>query len=202
MAEKKLIDAQEATKKAMESLASVEKNRADLELVSKQAEEAKSKAESDTKAAEEKFKAAMAEKDAANARFVAAENNAKPNNVQFLPPTPPIIITVKAAPYTLSASPSDGGNIKIGTKIEVKCEIKRQNGFAGPVTLTLPLPPNVVGVKAEPVSILADQTAGILQVEAAGDAPEAQLANMVVRAVSQWDGEAAVDMPVTLKVVK
>jgi hypothetical protein len=49
--------------------------------------------------------------------------------------------------------------------------VKRQNGFAGPVTLTLPLPPNVTGVKAEPVTIPADQTAGTLIIDAAGDAP-------------------------------
>jgi hypothetical protein len=80
--------------------------------------------------------------------------------------------------------------------------VKRQNGFAGPVTLTLPLPPGVAGVKAEPVTIPADQTSGVLVVEAAADAPEAGLANMVVRAVAEFDGEAAVDQPVTLKVVK
>ena len=57
-------------------------------------------------------------------------------------------------------------------------------------------------VKAEPVVIPANQAAGTLVVEAAGDASEAQLANMVVRAVAQWEGEAAVDQPVTLKVVK
>jgi hypothetical protein len=57
-------------------------------------------------------------------------------------------------------------------------------------------------VKADPIVIPADQTAGTLLIEAAADAPEAQLANMVVRAVSEWDGEAAVDAAVTLKVVK
>ena len=79
---------------------------------------------------------------------------------------------------------------------------RSQNGFAGPVTLTLPLPPGVTGVKAEPATIPTDQSAGVLVVEAAADAPEAALANMVVRAGAQFDGEAAVDIPVTLKVVK
>jgi hypothetical protein len=70
------------------------------------------------------------------------------------------------------------------------------------VTLTLPLPPNVTGLKAEPVTIPADQSAGTLVIEAASDAAEAQLANMVIQAVSQWEGEAAVDQPVTLKITK
>ena len=42
----------------------------------------------------------------------------------------------------------------------------------------------------------------VLVVEAVADASEAQLTNMVVRAVSDWDGEAIVDQPVTLKTVK
>lgn len=201
-AEKKLAEAQVATKAATDAQAVAEKARADADVIAKQAEEAKVKAEADAKAADDKNKAATAEKAAADQRFKAADAYAKAANIAFHPTTTPIIITVKPAPHTLTANPANGGNIKVGEKTEIKCEVKRQNGFAGPVTLTLPLPPNVVGVKAEPVTIPADQTAGTLIVEAAADAPEAQLSNMVVRAVSQFDGEAAVDQPVTLKVVK
>ena len=201
-AEKKLAEAQVATKAAMDAQAAAEKARVDADVVAKQAEEAKVKSEADTKTADDKNKAATAEKTAADQRFKAADAYAKAANIAYHPTTTPIIITVKPAPYTVTASPANGGAIKVGEKIEVKCEVKRQNGFTGPVTLTLPLPPNVTGVKAEPVTIPADQTAGTLVVEAAGDAPEAQLANMVVRAVSQFEGEAAVDQPVTLKVMK
>ena len=201
-AEKKLTDAQAAVKAATDAQTAAEKARVDAEAVAKQAEETKVKAEAEAKGADDRNKAAIAEKTAADQRFKAAENYSKAANIQFNPHTTPIIVTVKPAPLTVSASPAEGGNIKQGGKIEVKCEVKRQNGFAGPVTLTLPLPPNVTGVKAEPVTIPADQTMGTLVVEAAGDAPEAQLANMVVRAVAQWEGEAAVDQPVTLKVTK
>ena len=201
-AEKKLADSQLATKTALEAQTSAEKARADAELVGKQADEAKVKAEADAKAADDRNKATTAEKAAADQRFKAADAYAKAANLNFHPTTTPIVITVKPAPYTLTAAPADGGNVKVGAKIEVKCEVKRQNGFAGPVTLNLPIPPNVAGIKAEPVVIPADQTAGILIVEAAGDAAEAQLANMVVRATSQFEGEAAVDQPVNLKIVK
>ena len=51
------------------------------------------------------------------------------------------------------------------------------------------------------MTIPADKNEGVLVIETAGDAPEAQLANMVVRAAAEFDGEAAVDAPVTLKVV-
>lgn len=201
-AEKKLVDAQSAVKAATEAQAAAEKARVDAEAAAKQSDEAKAKSEADAKAADDRNKAAVAEKTAADQRFKAAEAYAKAANIQFNPHSTPIVVTVKAAPYTVSASPAEGGNVKVGAKVEIKCEIKRQNGFTGPVTLTLPLPPNVQGLKADAVTIPADQTAGALIVEAAGDATDGQLANMVVRAVSQWDGEAAVDQPVTLKVVK
>ncbi len=201
-AEKKLVDSQLAAKTALDAQTAAEKSRADAELVGKQADEAKVKAEAETKVADDKNKAATAEKAAADQRFKAADAYAKAANLNFHPTTTPIVITVKPAPYTLTAAPADGGSVKVGSKIEVKCEVKRQNGFTGPVTLNLPIPPNVAGIKAEPVVIPADQTAGVLIVEAAGDAAEAQLANMVVRATSQFEGEAAVDQPVNLKIVK
>ena len=201
-AEKKLTETQAVVKTATDGQATAEKVRGEGETLSKQSDEAKIKAEADLKLADDKNKAAIAEKTATDARFKAADAYAKAANIQFHPTTTPIIITVKPAPYTVTASPADGGNIKQGAKVEVKCEVKRQNGFVGPVTLTLPLPPGVAGVKAEPVTIPAEQSAGSIFVEAAGDAPEAQLANMVIRAVAQWEGEAAVDQPVALKVIK
>ena len=149
-AEKKLAETQTATKAATDAQTVAEKARAEAEVAAKQAEDGKAKAEAETKTADERNKAAVAAKTAADQRFKAADTYAKAANINFHPTTTPIIITVKPAPYTLTANPADGGAIKIGGKIEIKCEVKRQNGFAGPVTLTLPLPPNVTGVKADP----------------------------------------------------
>ena len=201
-AEKKLTEVQAVAKTATDAQAAAEKARVEGETLSKQSDEAKVKSEAELKLADDKNKVAIAEKTATDTRFKAADAYAKAANIAFNPTTTPIVITVKAAPYTVTAAPADGGNIKQGAKVEVKCEVKRQNGFTGPVTLTLPLPPNVTGIKAEPVSVPAEQSAGSIFIEAAADAPEAQLANMVVRVVAQWEGEAAVDQPVTLKVVK
>ena len=201
-AEKKLADAQAATKAATEAFAAAEKSRSEAEIAAKQAEDAKVKAEAEAVAADNASKAAAAVKAAADQKFKAADAYAKAANINFHPTSPPIIITVKPAPYTVAATPADGGSLKAGAKLEIKCEIKRQNGFAGPVTLSLPVPPTSVGVKAEPVVIAAEQSTASLTVEAAADAPEAALVNMVVRASAQWDGEAAVDQPITLKVVK
>jgi hypothetical protein len=70
------------------------------------------------------------------------------------------------------------------------------------VTLTLPLPPGVAGLSAEPVTVPADQNEGVLAIQAAADATEGKLPNMVIRASMEFQGEAAVDVPVTLTVVK
>lgn len=201
-AEKKLGEAQSTTKAAADALAAAEKARVAGEEAIKAADALKVKAEADLKVADEKSKALTAVKTAVDARFKAADAYAKAASINFHPPTTPIVITVKPAPYTVTATPPDGGAIKIGGKMEVKVEVKRQNGFTGPVILSLPLPPNTVGIKADPVTIPGDQSAGTLTIEAAADAPEVAFANLVIRATAPWNGEANVDQPVTLKTVK
>jgi hypothetical protein len=200
-AEKKLADAKAVTAKAKEAADNAEKARVDAEKAAKDAETAKTTAETDAKKADDANKAATAAKTQAEQASKQADEATKPQNINFLPPTTPIVLTIKPAPYTLAAAPAESGNVKKGGKNEVKVTVNRQNGFAGPVTLSLPLPPGVAGVKAEPVTIPADKNEGILVIEAAADAPEAALANMVVRASAEFNGEAAVDAPVTLKVV-
>lgn len=200
-AEKKLADAKAATAKAKETVDTSEKARVDADKAAKDADTAKATAEAEAKKADEANKAATAAKTQADQLAKQADDAAKPQNINFLPPTTPIVLTIKPAPFTVAAAPADSGNVKKGGKNEVKVTVTRQNGFAGPVTVTLPLPPGVAGIKAETVTIPADKNEGVLVIEAAADAPEAALANMVVRAGAQFDGEAAVDAPVTLKVV-
>ena len=76
----------------------------------------------------------------------------------------------------------------------------RTNGFTGPVTLSLPLPPGVAGLTAAPVVIPADKNEGMLVITAAGDATMGQLANMVVRASMEFNGAASIDQPIALNV--
>ncbi len=200
-AEKKLADAKAVTAKAKETVDNAEKTRVDADKAAKDSETAKTTAEAEAKKADDANKAAAAAKTAAEQKSKQADEATKAQNINFLPPTTPIVLTIKPAPFTVAAAPADSGNVKKGGKNEVKVTITRQNGFAGPATITLPLPPGVAGVKAEAVTIPADKNEGVLVIEAAGDAPEAALANMVVRAAAEFDGEAAVDAPVTLKVI-
>ena len=102
----------------------------------------------------------------------------------------------------MTVSVPKGGAIKRGGKVDVKVTVKRINGFTGPVTLSLPLPPGIVGVTVKAVTIPADKTVGTLSIQAAKNATIGTLANMVVRGTMTFDGKAAVDAAVTLKVAK
>ena len=65
-----------------------------------------------------------------------------------------------------------------------------------------PLPPGMQGLAAVPVTLAANQTDGVLTIEADQEtATEGTLANLVVRATMSFNGDAAVDQPITLKVV-
>jgi multidrug efflux pump subunit AcrA (membrane-fusion protein) len=206
-AEKQLTDAQTALVAAQKGQLDAEQVRVTAEAGVKTAETAKTKSDSDFTAAEAAAKTATAARAAAEKESQAAENAAKPQNINYFPTTSPIVLTILPAPVTVAAAPAEGGAIKQGQKLEVKVDIKRQNNFVGPVTLTLPLPPGVTGLTAAPVTIPADQTSGVLVVEAAADAAESQPANLVVRATGEFvsgdfRGPADVDQPVTLKIVK
>ena len=149
---------------------------------------------------------------AANDRKTAADNEVKAADTytkslnngapQIFPPSIPIVITVKKAPFTLATAPANGGNVKKGEKVEVKVTVTRINGYAGPVKLTLAEIPNLKGVTADPVEVPADKNEGTLTVTTTADAPDGAIANLVVRAHAEFEGPAASDQPVTITVQK
>lgn len=201
-AEKLLQEAQAKVKAAADAIPVAEKARADADAAVKQAEATKAATEQAAKDADAKAKATEAARVAAEKKSKDAEAASKAANINFLPSSPALVLTIRNAPYTLTAAPADGGNVKIGGKIEVKVDLKRINNFAGPATLTLSLPPGTLGVKAEPVTVPADKNEGVLVIEAAADAPEATIANAVVTVQADFEGKAAVDVAIPLKVVK
>jgi hypothetical protein len=151
---------------------------------------------------DQKSKAAAAAKAAADKKATDTANASKPANINTFFPAAAITITVKQAPGTLALAPANNGGIKRGTNLEVKATITRTNGFTGPVNLSLPLPPNVAGLTAAPVTIPADKNEGVLMITAAGDATTGQLANMVVRASMEFNGQAAIDQPLAINVTE
>ena len=200
--DKKFTAATTAGKTAEAARVAAEKVFKTAEATNKASQEAKTKAEATAKDADTKSKSAAALKKAADAAAKAAEAASKAKNINIFPPSTPIVLTIKEHPATLGAAVPGGGNIKRGAKIDIKVTVKRANGFTGPVTLTLPLPPGVKGLSAQTVTVPADKNEGVLTVQAAGDATEGALANMVVRATMDFKGKAAVDQPITLKVAK
>jgi len=120
--------------------------------------------------------------------------------VNVFVPAAAVTVTIKQAPGTLAVNVPGGGALKRGEKLEVKVTVNRANGFAGPVTLSLPVPPGVAGIAAEPVTIPADKNEGVLVITAAGDATMGQLANMVVRASMEFNGPASIDQAIPVNV--
>ena len=147
-------------------------------------------------------KSAEAAKKAADAKVAAATKASAAKTVKVYAPSTPLVIRVNPAPVTMTLAVPGGGALKKGAAIDVKATIKRVNGFKGPVELTLPLPPGVKGVTAATVKIPADKTAGTIQIKAAADATEGDLANLVVQAKADFQGTALVDTAIKLKVTK
>jgi hypothetical protein len=168
----------------------------------KVAEKAKADADAAAKTADDEAKKRTTLKQQTDQYATNIINAAKPKNINLTNPSTPVIIRVKEAPAQLAASVPGGGNVKKGQKLEIKVTVKRLGDFAGPVALSLPLPPNVKGLTAAAVTVPADQTEGVLVVQAAGDATEGKLENMVVRGTLDHHGQAAVDVPVTINVTK
>jgi hypothetical protein len=145
-------------------------------------------------------KAAVAAKVITDKKATDTANASKPQNLNAIFPAAAITVTVKTAPGTLALAAPNNGAIKRGANLEVKATIARTNGFAGPVTLSLPVPPGVAGLAAEPVTIPADKNEGTLVILANGEATMGQLANMVVRASMEFNGVASIDQPIAINV--
>jgi len=163
------------------------------------ADKAKADAEAAEKAAVDAAKQADDKKKAADKRFDDADKASKPQNKNYQPVSTPIVFDVVPAPVKLTATVANGGAVKAGESVEVTVKIERLNRFAGPVTISVPLPPGVAGLSGG-VEIPADQTEAKFQLSAAADATEGQLAQMVIRAAAEWNGQQLVDVPAAIKV--
>ena len=200
VAAKAVTDAQTAKTRADEGLVDAQEALKVAEEANTAAQEARTKAETAEQEAQAAAAAAEERRKAAEKASTDATNAANPQNKNYTPPSTPIVIEVLPAPIKLAANVPDSGNLKRGETLAVTVTVNRQNGFSGPVQLSLPLPPGVAGLTADEATIAADQTEGVITITAAADATEGQLANLVVRATMEQDGKAAVDVPIAVKV--
>ncbi len=199
-ADKKGADTAEAAKKAADAKVVSDKLAVDTDAVAKKAVEERTAADkvaADTDAAN---KAAVAAKAAADKKATDTANVAKPATPTVFVPAAAVTVTIRQAPGTLAVAAANGGAVKRGANVEAKVTVTRTNGFSGPVTLSLPLPPGVAGLSAAPVTIPADKNEGTLVIQAGADATVGQLPNMVVRASMEFDGASAIDQPLALNV--
>ncbi|MCA8993507.1 MAG: hypothetical protein KDA88_16080 [Planctomycetaceae bacterium] len=196
----KLTEATKAQEQKGKDLEAATKLVADQTTALEAAKKAQTEAEQKEKAANDSVAAIEKERQAAEKAATDADNAAKPKNINFTPPTAPVVIEVKPAPIKLAATVPNGGAVKRGEQLEVTVKVTRQNGFEGPVNLTFPAPPGVQGMAAAAVVVPADAAEGKIILTAAGDATTGQLANTVIRAEMDFEGKAAVDAPITVNV--
>ena len=199
-ADKKAVETAEAAKKAADAKVISDKLAADNDAIAKKSVDEKTAADKLVAETDAKSKAAAAAKAAADKKATDTANVAKPQNVNVFFPAAAITVTIKPGSGTLALAVPGNGALKRGASLEVKVTITRANGFAGPVTLSLPLPPGTIGLTVAPVTIPADKNEGTLVIQAAADATMGQLANLVVRATMEFDGPASIDQPIAINV--
>ncbi|MFN0055937.1 MAG: hypothetical protein ACKV0T_27650 [Planctomycetales bacterium] len=200
VADKKAVDTAAAATAAADAKVVSDKAAVDTDALAKKAAEEKVVADKLAADTDQKSKAATAAKAISDKKATDTANAAKPQNLNSFFPATPIVVQVRTSPGTLALTVPNSGALKRGATLEVKAVINRANGFTGPVTLSMPLPPGVAGLSAAAVTIPADKSEGTLVIQAAGDATMGQLPNMVIRASMDFDGPSAIDQPVAINV--
>lgn len=153
------------------------------------------------KSAEEGRKQTEAAKTAADAAAAEVEKIAAVQKIDYTTTAPPLTLTIVPAPADVTVAAANSGQIKRNEAVEIKVAVKRREGFTGPVTASLALPPNVGGLTAEPVTLPPDQTEASLKITATGDAPEGDVPFPAIRTIADHNGPVQIDVPVALKVV-
>ncbi len=200
--DKAAVDTTEAAKKAADAKVITDKAAVDTAELAKKAADEKVAADKLLVEVTAKLAAVTAAKAAADKKATDTETAAKPNNIVVFSPSAPLVVTVKPAPTTLAVAAPNNGALKRGEKLEVKVTVARVNGFKGPIELSFPLPPGVVGLSAAAVTVPEDKNEGVLVIQAAADATEGALANLVVHATAEFNGKAAVDQPLAITISK
>lgn len=104
-------------------------------------------------------------------------------NVNVTSPSNPVVVTVLPAPAKLTFAGVVAPIARGGT-VEVAVNIARQNGYNGPLTLTLAAPASSK-LTAEPVAVPANANSAKLLLRAAADSPPGAVAGAAIRAVAQ-----------------
>ncbi len=129
--------------------------------------------------------------------LAAAETPPAPRELDVTAISPPLVIEVVPAPVTIDLAGLNEAAVAVGQSVTIPVRLKRNNGFQGPVALSLFAPSGRAGIEAAGVTIAADATEAQLTISAAAGTPTGSFENMTVRATA---GDTPVDAPFLLKV--
>ncbi len=200
-AQKAADDAAAKVKTEMAAVVAAEKALVDATALAEAA--VKAKAEADEKAAEATRLAQLAAqlKTEADKRATDTANAAKPTkrNVPII--STPVTLKITPAPITL-AEPKAATPLKQGEKLEVPVTIARLYEFKDPVNLQVVLPGGVGGISIPNKAIAANQTTGMLEINAAANATEGEHL-LTLRATLNYNGQGiTVEQPLRLVIEK
>jgi hypothetical protein len=201
VADRTFADLRTAAKKSPAEAEAARQSVAEAEAANAGAVRAREKAAARVTQTTAKSQGTAALKSAADQKLAQATKTAAPQNLSDFAPSTPFLLTVKPAPIDLKAVVPNGGKLTKGGGISVNVNVRRRAGFTGPVTIGLPLPPGVAGIKAKPLTIPANKNDGVVAITADATATPGPLENMVLRAQMDFQGTAEVDAPIGLKVV-
>jgi hypothetical protein len=129
-----------------------------------------------------------------------ADPNAKKSPLEVADPSPPIEITVVPRPAELvpaSAEPS----AKPGQSFALGVKVNRQNGYTGPIELSLRLPPGLGGISTPVVTLPADLAETIVPIQLASDLPVGDKGGITVRGTAKIGSDVIpIDARIVLKV--
>ena len=121
--------------------------------------------------------------------------------INLVEPSNPITLFIRPAPIGLTVD-NKGGGLKQGGTLQIDINIARQNGFAGPISLSL-VSGRELKLSAAPVAVGATQIQAKMVIQAAKDSPLGNPAAVVVRGAVNVGGETIeVDEPVGLAIGK
>jgi hypothetical protein len=129
-----------------------------------------------------------------------ADPNAKKEPVEVASPSPTIDIVVVPRPAEIAPSTAEP-TAKPGQQILLAVKIQRQNGYVGPIELSLRLPPGIGGILTPRISVPADVSETIVPIQLATDLPVGDKGGITVRGTAKvGDDVIPVDARLVLKV--
>lgn len=130
-----------------------------------------------------------------------SDPNAKKDPVDVAEPSLPVEITVVPRPAEIAPG-SGEPSIKPGQFLNLAVKVNRQNGYAGPIRLSLNLPPGIAGIQSPEITLPGDVSETILPIQVATDVPVGDKGGVTIRGTAKIGEDIIpVDARVVLKVV-